>query len=314
MKIDIKKIATANWHLKLMSLGLAVLIWILVTEAGKDEITMNNVPVLVKTPDNLAVWKMSRNAVRVKMEGPAGQLRSLRPGEVTGTFSVRPNRTEDDFSLDLDCEKDIVFSIPNGVKVAEVRPAGIKVDIVPKKEARVTVEAQLVGRPQLGYEISDVRIVPARVRVRGPEPAFKDLRAVQTVAVNVDGRTESFVDRVGIQKVVKGQMMEINETVQLRVQIEEELDTRTMKGLNIFAMTPPELKDNVTISPETVDITLKGQKQVLGALSAEKVVPFVRVNEQSAGMYRLPVELTIYTEGVEVLGVLPTVEVTIGSR
>ncbi len=85
-----------------------------------------------------------------------------------------------------------------------------------------------------------------------------------------------------------------------------------MEGRKIMAMKPVMWRRDVTVSPDAIDITVEGQKQILAVLKPDKVVPFVRVIKEEGCTYKLPLEVSIYLEGVEAVGVLPNVDVTVG--
>lgn len=309
----VRKVVTANLPLKLMSLGLAVLSWFLVTEAGVGEMTVGRVPVNVLEPSDLAVWAVSSPYLRVKLAGPASELRRIKPTEMKAKYVVEEGRAPEGlWAIDVDCKEKLDFGLVAGVRVTEVIPAKIKVELVRKKTEEVLVEAQWVGRPKPGFEIGDVRIIPQRVRVEGPEPIFEDLRVVQTLPINCSGRRESFTQTIGLVKTHKEHELRIEEMVEVRAQISEELDIRVLEGLKVMVMKPYGWGRTLSISPDTIDITVEGQKQILAVLKPDKVVPFVRVIKKDDGVYKLPMEVSIYLEGVKVVGVLPNVDVTVG--
>lgn len=309
----VRKIVMANLPLKLMSLGLAVLSWYLVTEAGVGEMTIERVSIEVLEPAGVAVWTVSSPYLRAKLTGPASELRRIKPVDVRARYVAEEGvKFEGLWAIDVDCKERLDFGLVAGVRVTEVVPTKIKIELARKKTAEVPVEAQFVGRPEPGFEIAAGRIIPERVTVEGPEPVFEDLRVVQTLPINCSGRRESFTRTVGLVKTHKEHKLRIEETVEVRVQISEELDTRVLEGLKIMVMKPSEWKCDVTVSPNTIDITVKGQEQILAVLKPDKVAPFVRVIEEEGGTYKLPVEVSIYLEGVKTVGVLPNVEVTVG--
>ena len=146
------KVVTTNWHLKLMSLGLAVLSWFLVTEAGVVEMTVRSVPVEVLEPTGVAVWTVSSSHLRVKLTGPAAETRRIKPTDIRGRYVVEDERAPEGlWAIDVDCKERLDFGLPIGIRVAEVIPPKIKIELVRKKTAEVPVEAQWVGRPKPGF-------------------------------------------------------------------------------------------------------------------------------------------------------------------
>ena len=122
------------------------------------------------------------------------------------------------------------------MRVTRVVPPKIKIELAHKKTAEVPVEAQFVGRPEAGFEISAVNIIPQRVTVGGPEPVFEDLRVVQTLPINCSGQRESFTRTINLVKTYKEHKLKIAEIVEVRVQVSEELGTRVLEGLKVMVM------------------------------------------------------------------------------
>jgi YbbR domain-containing protein len=59
-------------------------------------------------------------------------------------------------------------------------------------ERELVVEPQLAGRPAPGYEVKEVLVTPARIRVTGPASHVNALEKAQTETISIEGRRESF--------------------------------------------------------------------------------------------------------------------------
>ena len=139
------------------------------------------VAVEVVVPDGISVWNISHTHVKVKFTGQAGQLRTVRPADVRARYVVEESSPPEGlWGIDADCKEGLYFALPAGVKVTEVGPERIRVDLVREVADRVKVEVQFVGRLKEGFEIAEVRIVQARVSVKGPERSLTDVRGVPT--------------------------------------------------------------------------------------------------------------------------------------
>jgi len=310
MVVRMGRAIVANWHLKLMSLGLAAMSWFLVTAAGIQETEVGEVPVEIVVPDGIAIWKISRPQLRVKLKGPRVELSAVGSRDLRARYVIPSDIVvEGEKQLKIDCREQLEFTMPVGARLTDVEPSHIRVDLVPKIRARVRVTALFEGNVRPGHEISGVRVVPARVSVVGPEPIVKELAEVETTPINCDGRSESFSQRVTIQSKRGEHELEITEAVEVKVSIAEQLGTQVLKGLPINLFGSSDMLRDVSIVPETVDVTLKGQKQVLAMLTKGQVMPYVYIGKK--GKYRLPVEVNVDLPGVFVVGDLPSVEVTV---
>jgi hypothetical protein len=59
-------------------------------------------------------------------------------------------------------------------------------------ERELVVEPHLEGKPAPSYEMKEVLVTPARVRVTGPASHVNALENVRTETISIEGRRESF--------------------------------------------------------------------------------------------------------------------------
>jgi len=61
-----------------------------------------------------------------------------------------------------------------------------------QNERELVVEPHLEGKPAPSYEMKEVLVTPARVRVTGPASHVNGLEKAQTETISIEGRRESF--------------------------------------------------------------------------------------------------------------------------
>lgn len=59
-------------------------------------------------------------------------------------------------------------------------------------EREITVEPSVEGKPAPTYEVKEVLVTPARVRVIGPASSVNSLEKAPTQTISIEGRRESF--------------------------------------------------------------------------------------------------------------------------
>jgi hypothetical protein len=59
-------------------------------------------------------------------------------------------------------------------------------------EREITVEPSVEGKPAPTYEVKEVLVTPARVRVTGPASSVNLLEKAPTQTISIEGRRESF--------------------------------------------------------------------------------------------------------------------------
>ena len=87
--MDYRKILFENWGIKLISLGLALILWFNITSKGKMEIALT-VPLELKNiPAGMAVVGDVPGYLEVRLEGPERLLRDISSDkEVSGSLDL----------------------------------------------------------------------------------------------------------------------------------------------------------------------------------------------------------------------------------
>jgi YbbR domain-containing protein len=85
-------------------------------------------------------------------------------------------------------------------------------------EREITVEPSVEGKPAPTYEVKEVLVTPARVRVTGPASSVNSLEKAPTQTISIEGRRESFdAPRTAIQ--VADPKVAVHDTVNIHVTI-----------------------------------------------------------------------------------------------
>ncbi|HKZ51637.1 MAG TPA: CdaR family protein, partial [Dehalococcoidia bacterium] len=156
-----------NWGLALLSLALATALWLYVSEQERTTRTgflPDTIAVkAVNQPEGLATALSQQVRVRIsateeewdRLKGADFQavvdLKGLGPGQHEIPVTVRPPSRQ--------------------VRVTEVIPDRVQVELSPEAARTVPVQVELVAQPPLGFEAGTAKITPQQVTVRGPEEA-----------------------------------------------------------------------------------------------------------------------------------------------
>ena len=202
-----------NLGLKLLSVFLAILLWVVVLGEQKVDVTMN-VPLTLNLPTALMLVNDLPESLEVHLRGPKTLVTSLAPREVT--FSEPPGKlAEGENSIPI---REDMVRVPRGIQVVDVAPHRIHVVLEALSERDIEVSPRVEGTPAAGFVVRRVISVPARVRMSGPTSEIRRLTQVRTLPVNLSGQTASFSAQVLLEPV--GRLIRIQDVAPIVVEVE----------------------------------------------------------------------------------------------
>ncbi|HYA49080.1 MAG TPA: CdaR family protein [Burkholderiales bacterium] len=192
MKGYVRGLVVRNWSLKLVSIVLALALWLVLVPADKilSEKTVT-VPLEVRdVPENMEVVERSVSTVDVTVRAPSRILDQITPSTLAARLNLERATV---YQLDYPLNKSII-SLPLGADVIEVRPSKAQIRLEPTKEVTLDVHASVRGKVAAGFRIAKIEVDPKVVSVSGPESKVRIKDAVTTAPVDVTGldRTREF--------------------------------------------------------------------------------------------------------------------------
>ena len=174
--------------LKLISLGLAILLWYVIAGEKTSEMGLS-VPVeLQNFPRDLELTGDPTNEVEVRLRASPGIIQRLGPGDISARIDVT-GAVEGERIVHLTGDS---IRVPFGVQVVKVNPAIITLNFERTLEKTVPVRPRLLGRPAAGFEVAESTANPADVQVVGPKSRVHDMesayRVSDRIAMLYDGR------------------------------------------------------------------------------------------------------------------------------
>ncbi|MFT3699712.1 MAG: CdaR family protein [Kofleriaceae bacterium] len=240
-----------NVGLKFLSLVLAVTVFLLVNTDKDREIT-ERVGVSYSMPDDRVLVSDRIEELHVTIKGPWQRLRKLDSREIDRVNIDLRRASSGDVVITPD-----MIHLPTGLSVTSITPRTIHVVFDRRVEKVVEVSAQVSGRPEHGFVISEVKPTPATIKVRGGEATLRAITAIQTREVSFEGRTESYIAET---EVVPPDGVEVEGTpgVVVHVTVDEELVTRKLPALPVTVRGDGVDPAKWALTPGQVDVTLTG--------------------------------------------------------
>src|SRR2546422_10423714 len=173
-----------NWHLKLIALILAVMLWMVVATETSSELGME-VPLEYRNiPAQLEIAGDTTNTVQVRLRGSPNVVRDISAKNVSTTIDLSNMRPG---------EKIVPLSpqnvqAPFGAEVIRVNPSSIRFILERTLTKTVPVAPTILGQPADGFEISSVTVNPSKVEIEGPESRISTLTSIATIPIRLDRR------------------------------------------------------------------------------------------------------------------------------
>src|SRR3990170_3556014 len=188
LNMDHRKIFIENWGLKLVSLVLALMLWVYVTSKGKTELTLT-VPLEFRNiPQGMALVGEVAGTLEVRVQGQERDLRNISSGKrVSGILDL--SRAVAGENLIRISPDDI--SRPARVVVTRISPFEVWVQLEHLIRKTVRLKPRLRGAPADGYALAGVSVKPQRITVEGPADVIQELGSIETMPIDIERAREN---------------------------------------------------------------------------------------------------------------------------
>lgn len=290
---------TQNWGLKLLSLALAVLLWLFVVGQKSSEMTISIPLELTGVPDDLVILNRVPETVRARLSGPRTLLSSITPQQLSVILSLEGAQPGTATFENLASR----IHLPKRIEVTYLSPSVVSLELDPKGVKRVPVKPRLRGDPVSGLKVVGVRVDPAEVEVEGAASVLKNIGEIPTEVVDVSG-LEGSVSRPVELALPHPTLRRVSEQPEiLHVLVREDVSRREFLGV------PVRMQDPAWVAvPATADVRVEGPFRAVMRLSGAEVELVARWVGRQAPKGRVALVARL-PEGIRMVGVNPrTVE------
>lgn len=177
-----KGFLTKNIWLKIASLILATALWIFVILSGRTEIAMD-VPIVYTGLKQQLGMMDSLKKVNISIEGQGSLLKNIRRGEIRAVVDLSKAKSGRSF-FTLTKEN---FELPKTLLLTNIDPETISVTIESELKKSIPVKPIIVGRPEKGFTIFNIKVVPENIVIEGPKSLIMNIYLVKTEPIDING-------------------------------------------------------------------------------------------------------------------------------
>lgn len=266
-----RRFLVENTVLKLVSLGLALLIWFSVSsEQVQRDLTLSSVPLQVtNTRSDLLVTALATKVVDMRVRGPAQVVSDLRADDLSVSIDVtRLSPGNHDIRLDPS-----LVRRPSSVEVLRIDPPSIPLTLE-RLITRIVPVAARFDESTLAskYIIVGSKVEPPSVEVTGPESAVGDLREIRTKAISVEAANSEVAFIGALDGSHVGQVKITPAEVKVTAFVEE------INERQFLAVPVKKPRQVVASSPPSVDVIIAGPHSAVSRVEAKDIA--VTVNAQ----------------------------------
>ena len=270
--------------LKLVSIGLAVLLWVVVS--GEETVERGlRVPLeLQQVPAGFELVGDVPATVDVRVRGASGILSRVAAGDVVAVLDLHAARSGRHlFPLTPDQVRP-----PFGVQVVQVQPSAIAMTFETSASRQIPVVPSVDGRPAPGYVVGPMAADPPSVEVIGPESAVKRATEVLAEPVSVAGARDRVRATVTLGMVDPSLRLNTVRSALVTVQIVPSPLERTLRNRPVHLRNLAPNLDAQAV-PAIVDVSVRGSREALSRVDADDIKAYIDLAGLGAGQYSLTV-------------------------
>jgi YbbR domain-containing protein len=176
--------------LRFMALGLALLLWMLVTVERRGDRPADKVveaTVTYNPPPGMIVLDPQAR-VRVRLRGSESAIRRVNPYQIDVQVEVDEPRAG---FAEVQLQPENVL-MPEGLEVISIEPNVLRLHLDHEVRRLLPVEVPLTGEPAGGAEAGRPRVTPEQILVVGPSDILDKVDRLRTNPISLDGHAFDF--------------------------------------------------------------------------------------------------------------------------
>jgi YbbR domain-containing protein len=287
-----------NVPLKLVSLGLASLLWFVIAGEKTSEMGVSAPLELQNFPQDLEVTGEPVDTVEVRLRASPGIIQRIGPGDVSAQLDLA-GLQEGRHIVHL---TDKSIRMPFGVKVVKITPSILNLDLERTLQKVVPVRPRVIGHPAPGFDVGEVKSDPIDVRIAGPRSRVREVESAFTEPLSVEGAQSNVTDVVNMG--LEDPLLRVmgSPRVRVTVRIQEQEDERAVEDVPVAVRGGEGV-----VRPTAVKVVLAGPASLLASLTLADVHAAADLSKVEAGAdVPVTVDLAPGHAGLRVKEIVPS--------
>ena len=176
---------TRNSGLKLLALGIAFGLWVLVS-GEQESVRVFTVPIDYQLAPDRMLTEQAPGTVQVRVKGSESILRGLAAEDLSVPVDLRALSPDRQTTVRISAGS--VQGVPSGAAVEIVTPDRVSLTVEAKAIRVVPVVARFEGSPAPGHHLAGFSVTPREVTIEGPATDVEQISSVSTEPIPLHGR------------------------------------------------------------------------------------------------------------------------------
>ena len=267
LKHIVRKVFFEDWLIKLVALGVTFALWLVVTGLSTPTTTrLTGIPLSLRFSSDAEVTNSPITEIDVIISGDNRKIAQINKNDLVASLDLT-GIPPGERLVPLTPET-VLLPLPLGVRFDEITPSRMVVRLEGVEVKEVPVKVETAGKLPDGLEVYSQTVMPARVRVRGPQSYTKNLAQILTEKIDLSDKREDFIARQTPLSVENANAALLDSVVDVIFKIGEKRVERTFS----VPVSDPD-------SRKKVSVVLYGGRKILTDLKPTDISVVIVKNE-----------------------------------
>ena len=256
-----------DWLIKAIALFITIALWLGVTGLrAPTTARLRSIPLNLRVANDFEITNSPVQEVDLVITGDKRKIDLMNPRDLVVSLDLTDVQAGER-TVQITPEN-VSVELPTGIRLEEIQPSKIAVNLEAVEEREITVRAETEGSVAENYEIYEKTVVPNKVRVRGPQSFINSVGFISTEKINLENRRDDFTVRQVALNVSNPKVTLLDTAVDVAFRIGEK---RIERLFVVPVQTNTEFR--------TATVVLFGARSILESLKPENLLIETTVNE-----------------------------------